>query len=86
MPGSRAIRAGSSSPDHDPEQFEPVSDILDVWFDSGCTHAFVLEQRADLRWPASLYLEGSDQHRGWFHSSLLEFLRHARSGALRRRC
>ncbi|WP_370151774.1 isoleucine--tRNA ligase [Ferrovibrio sp.] len=49
-----------------------VTDILDVWFDSGSTHAFVLEQRPDLKWPASLYLEGSDQHRGWFHSSLLE--------------
>jgi isoleucyl-tRNA synthetase len=59
-------------PDHDPEQFEAVNDILDVWFDSGCTHAFVLEQRPDLGWPASLYLEGSDQHRGWFQSSLLE--------------
>jgi isoleucyl-tRNA synthetase len=43
-----------------------------VWFDSGCTHAFVLEKREDLQWPASMYLEGSDQHRGWFHSSLLE--------------
>ncbi|RJT41438.1 isoleucine--tRNA ligase [Mesorhizobium waimense] len=49
-----------------------VTDILDVWFDSGSSHAFVLEQRPDLKWPASLYLEGSDQHRGWFHSSLLE--------------
>ncbi|HLJ65212.1 MAG TPA: class I tRNA ligase family protein, partial [Stellaceae bacterium] len=49
-----------------------TQDIVDVWFDSGSTHAFVLERRADLRWPASLYLEGSDQHRGWFHSSLLE--------------
>ena len=47
-------------------------DILDVWFDSGTTHAFVLEARDDLPWPASLYLEGSDQHRGWFQSSLLE--------------
>ena len=52
--------------------FEKVDDILDVWFESGSTHAFVLEPRADLAWPASLYLEGSDQHRGWFHSSLLE--------------
>ena len=52
--------------------WEPVTDILDVWFDSGCTHAFVLEDDPDLQWPASLYLEGSDQHRGWFHSSLLE--------------
>ena len=58
--------------DLDTDDFEKVTDILDVWFDSGCTHAFVLEQRADLRSPADLYLEGSDQHRGWFHSSLLE--------------
>jgi isoleucyl-tRNA synthetase len=56
----------------DPESWEKVEDILDVWFDSGCTHAFVLERRPDLAWPASLYLEGSDQHRGWFQSSLLE--------------
>jgi isoleucyl-tRNA synthetase len=48
-----------------------VSDTLDVWFDSGTTHASVLERREDLRWPADLYLEGSDQHRGWFQSSLL---------------
>ncbi len=54
------------------EDYERVTDIVDVWFDSGSTHSFVLEQRADLQWPASLYLEGSDQHRGWFHSSLLE--------------
>jgi isoleucyl-tRNA synthetase len=46
-------------------------DILDVWFDSGVSHAAVLEQRPSLKWPADLYLEGSDQHRGWFHSSLL---------------
>ena len=53
--------------------YEAVTDILDVWFDSGSTHAFVLESGAwGLPWPASLYLEGSDQHRGWFHSSLLE--------------
>ncbi|HKR20570.1 MAG TPA: isoleucine--tRNA ligase [Stellaceae bacterium] len=58
----------------DPADYEQVKDIVDVWFDSGSTHAFVLEPRrnADLAWPASLYLEGSDQHRGWFHSSLLE--------------
>ncbi len=60
------------APDHDPARFEQVRDILDVWFDSGSTHAFVLEERKDLKWPADLYLEGSDQHRGWFHSSLLE--------------
>ncbi len=55
------------------EEYDQVFDILDVWFDSGCTHSFVLENGPwDLQWPASLYLEGSDQHRGWFHSSLLE--------------
>ena len=54
------------------EPWEMVTDILDVWFDSGSTHAFVLEDRPDLKWPADVYLEGSDQHRGWFHSSLLE--------------
>ncbi len=54
------------------DEWEQVSDILDVWFDSGSTHTYVLEQRQDLKWPADVYLEGSDQHRGWFHSSLLE--------------
>ena len=49
-----------------------MTDIVEVWFDSGSTHAYVLEKREDLKWPASMYLEGSDQHRGWFHSSLLE--------------
>ncbi len=58
--------------DHNSQEWEQVRDILDVWFDSGSTHAFCLEQRPDLKWPADLYLEGSDQHRGWFHSSLLE--------------
>ncbi len=58
-------------PDRDPDAFEQVMDIVDVWFESGSTHAFVLEDRG-LPWPADLYLEGSDQHRGWFHSSLLE--------------
>jgi isoleucyl-tRNA synthetase len=51
--------------------FQKENDILDVWFDSGVSHAAVLEQRPELRWPADLYLEGSDQHRGWFHSALL---------------
>ena len=60
------------APEHDPARFDKVTDILDVWFDSGSTHTYVLETRDDLKWPASLYLEGSDQHRGWFHSSLLE--------------
>lgn len=54
------------------EGWEKVTDILDVWFDSGCTHAFCLETRDDLTWPADLYLEGTDQHRGWFQSSLME--------------
>ena len=54
------------------EDYEKLSDIVEVWFDSGSTHSFVLEKRDDLKWPASMYLEGSDQHRGWFHSSLLE--------------
>ncbi len=58
--------------DHDHAEWTQVRDILDVWFDSGSTHAFCLEHRDDLKWPADLYLEGSDQHRGWFHSSLLE--------------
>ncbi len=54
------------------EEYEKLSDIVEVWFDSGSTHSFVLEKRDELKWPASMYLEGSDQHRGWFHSSLLE--------------
>ena len=57
---------------YDPAEWEKVTDIVEVWFDSGSTHAFVLEQRPELRWPADLYLEGSDQHRGWFQSSLIE--------------
>jgi isoleucyl-tRNA synthetase len=58
--------------DHDHAKWSQVMDILDVWFDSGSTHTFTLEDRPDLKWPADVYLEGSDQHRGWFHSSLLE--------------
>jgi len=60
--------------DYDADDYERVTDILDVWFDSGSTHAFVLESGRwpELSWPANLYLEGSDQHRGWFQSSLLE--------------
>ncbi len=57
--------------EHNVEDYEKIEDILDVWFDSGTTHAFTLEERG-LSWPADLYLEGSDQHRGWFQSSLLE--------------
>ena len=59
-------------PDRDPADFERIGDILDVWFDSGCTYAFTLEARYGAGTRASLYLEGSDQHRGWFQSSLLE--------------
>ena len=55
----------------DVDQYDKVTDTLDVWFDSGVTHYCVLEQRPELSYPADLYLEGSDQHRGWFQSSLL---------------
>ncbi len=60
--------------DYNSDDFEQVQDILDVWFDSGCTHAFVVEKRPELgaSAPADLYIEGTDQHRGWFQSSLLE--------------
>jgi isoleucyl-tRNA synthetase len=64
------------APEHHPDDYEPVRDILDVWFDSGSTHSFVVENPIAAGWPqkdrADLYLEGSDQHRGWFQSSLLE--------------
>ena len=56
----------------DAAEWEQVTDILDVWFDSGSTHAFVLRDRDDGVWPADVYLEGTDQHRGWFHSSMLQ--------------
>ena len=55
----------------DAENYFKVTDTLDVWFDSGVSHACVLTRRDDLQRPADLYLEGSDQHRGWFQSSLL---------------
>jgi len=72
------------APDYDPNDYEKIADVLDVWFDSGCTHAFVLEdpkafptlanihRKRDGGADEIMYLEGSDQHRGWFHSSLLE--------------
>ncbi|EKE44244.1 isoleucyl-tRNA synthetase [Oceaniovalibus guishaninsula JLT2003] len=62
------------APDHDPDDYDQVFDILDVWFDSGSTHAFVLRDRPDGSKDglADLYLEGTDQHRGWFHSSMLQ--------------
>ena len=56
-------------PDYSINDYEQVKDVVEVWFDSGSTHAFVLNKEMDLKWPASMYLEGSDQHRGWFHSS-----------------
>ncbi len=58
--------------EYNPNDYDKLNDIVEVWFDSGSTHSFVLEKRKDLKWPADMYLEGSDQHRGWFHSSLLE--------------
>ncbi len=65
LPGGTKCSCGSA-------QFKKEMDILDVWFDSGVSHAAVLEDDPDSAWPADMYLEGSDQHRGWFHSSLLE--------------
>ncbi len=70
-PGSKARFLGN---EYDPEAYDQVFDILDVWFDSGSTHAFVLRDRPDGTEDgiADLYLEGTDQHRGWFHSSMLQ--------------
>ncbi|MCR4420013.1 MAG: isoleucine--tRNA ligase [Clostridia bacterium] len=62
-PGYRCPHCGGA-------EFRKETDIMDVWFDSGCSHLAVLETRRDLRWPADMYLEGSDQYRGWFNSSL----------------
>ncbi len=56
--------------DYHADDYEQIFDVIDVWFDSGCTNAFVLEAREELKWPADVYFEGSDQHRGWFQSSL----------------
>ena len=66
------LPAGAVCPACRNGSFTKETNILDVWFDSGVSHAAVLERRPNLRSPADLYLEGSDQHRGWFHSSLLE--------------
>ncbi|MDQ3283540.1 MAG: isoleucine--tRNA ligase [Acidobacteriota bacterium] len=60
----QACKCGSTS-------FRKENDILDVWFDSGCSHIAVMKRRPELGWPCDVYLEGHDQHRGWFHSSLL---------------
>ncbi len=62
---------GFACPECGAREFEKEDNILDVWFDSGATHLAVLERRPELQWPADLYLEGSDQHRGWFQSSLI---------------
>ena len=67
-----ADHAALLGPDHDPADYEPQRDILDVWFDSGSTHVFTVEARYGEGVRADLYCEGSDQHRGWFQSSLLE--------------
>ena len=72
-PGAKERFLGDAVPD--PENWKKIDDILDVWFESGTTHAWVLRNKQKwpgLKFPASMYLEGSDQHRGWFHSSLLE--------------
>ena len=53
------------------DEFDKDDNILDVWFDAGCSHEAVLRQRADLAWPADLYVEAVDQHRGWFQVSLI---------------
>ncbi len=65
------VPEGTRCPECEGKTFEKEKDILDVWFDSGVSHTAVLESRDDLGWPADMYLEGSDQHRGWFHSALL---------------
>lgn len=64
------VPAGLTCPECGAKEFRKETDIMDVWFDSGSSHMAVLEKRPGLHWPADLYLEGSDQHRGWFNSSL----------------
>ncbi len=64
------IPEGLTCPECGCKEFYKEKDIMDVWFDSGSSHLAVLDKRPELRWPADLYLEGSDQHRGWFNSSL----------------
>ncbi len=68
---SEILPEGTACPKCGGREFRKEKDIMDVWFDSGSSHAAVLESREDQRWPADMYLEGSDQHRGWFQSSLL---------------
>ncbi len=70
-PIGELVPPGAACPSCGATAFRRETDILDVWFDSGVSHAAVLERREGHAWPADLYLEGSDQHRGWFHSALL---------------
>ncbi len=72
LPKSELLPEGTRCERCEGASFIKETDILDVWFDSGMSHAAVVEPNPDTPWPADLYLEGSDQHRGWFHSSLLE--------------
>src|SRR5690606_40310718 len=67
---SEILPPGKACPQCGGTDFDKEKDIMDVWFDSGSSHAAVLDERPELRWPADMYLEGSDQHRGWFQSSL----------------
>jgi isoleucyl-tRNA synthetase len=71
LPAKKLLPEGTTCPACHGNKFKKETDILDVWFDSGVSFAAVLEQRDYLKYPADMYLEGSDQHRGWFHSSLL---------------
>ena len=71
MPAEEILPKDYQCPHCQGKDFEKEKDIMDVWFDSGCSHAAVLKKRAKLHWPAELYLEGTDQHRGWFQTSLL---------------
>jgi isoleucyl-tRNA synthetase len=70
-PAKALVPPGTRCPTCGHDDFTKETDILDVWFDSGVSQAAVLRARPDQQWPADMYLEGSDQHRGWFHSSLL---------------
>ena len=71
LPAGELLPPGTRCPKCQGEDFKKETDILDVWFDSGVSYAAVCEKRPNLKSPADMYLEGSDQHRGWFHSSLL---------------
>ena len=80
------LPAGLTCPSCGGTTFERELNILDVWFDSGSSHEAVLPFRPELTWPADIYLEGSDQHRGWFQSSLLVGLGTRGRAAVPRRC